>query len=186
MKHDWKPGPMIYPLPVAIISCGKDPDEYNLFTVSWLGTLSSEPPMCYISIKPKRHSHAIIKRDMEFVINLATHDLAFATDRSGLITGREHKKFEELGLTPERASVVGVPTIRESPVNIECRVKVVLSMGSHDIFISEIINLRIDEKLIEEESERIDLSKTDLIAFSYGNYYQLGNVIGKYGWSKEK
>lgn len=186
MKHNWKPGPMIYPLPVVMVSCGIDPEDYNIFAVSWIGTLSSEPPLCYISIKPKRHSHAIIKRDQQFVINLVTSDLILKTDRSGLISGSEHQKFEMLNLTAERGIMVQAPIIKESPVNIECRVKSIVSLGSHDAFISEVVNLQIDNNLVDVENETIDLNKSGLVAFSYGNYYRLQDIIGTYGWSKKK
>ena len=186
MKHNWKPGPMIYPLPVVMVSCGITPEDYNVFAVSWVGTLCSDPPICYISIKPKRHSHSIIKQDMQFAINLVTQELAFQTDRSGLITGSEHHKFEMLDLTPVRGELIQAPIIKESPINIECRVKSIVSLGSHDVFISEVVNLQINDNLVEADSQTVDLSRANLIAFSYGNYYMLQNVIGAYGWSKKK
>src|SRR5512146_57636 len=138
-KVKWKPGTMIYPLPAVMVSCGSSPEEYNILTVSWTGTICTEPAMCYISVRPQRHSHAIIKKNMEFVINLTTKDLAFATDWCGVKTGSRHKKFEEMGLTPVPASVVKAPMIEESPVNIECIVKEIKELGSHHMFISEVV-----------------------------------------------
>ena len=184
MKHDWKPGSMIYPLPVAMISYGKDPEEYNIFTVSWIGTLSSAPPCCYISVKPSRYSHAIIKKDMEFVINLVNKELFESADYSGIVSGREHKKFEELSLTPEVGRKVKAPLIKESPINIECKVKTIVSLGSHDVFIAEVVNIKVCDSLIDEETGKIDLQRANLIAFSYGKYFELGELIGEFGWSK--
>ena len=184
MKHDWKPGSMIYPLPVVMISYGKDPEEHNIFTVSWIGTLSSDPPYCYISVKPRRNAHRIIKKDMEFVINLVSKDLSQSADYSGVVSGREHRKFEELNLTPELGRVVKVPLIKESPINIECKVKTIVSLGSHDVFIAEVMNIKVCDSLIDEKTGKIDLHRANLITFSYGKYFELGEIIGEYGWSK--
>lgn len=186
MKRDFKPGAMIYPLPVALISCGKDKEEYNIFTTAWMGTLSSDPPICYISIKPERHSYNIIKRNMEFVINLATVELVQYADYCGLTTGSLKNKFEDLNLTIEYAKIVNAPIIKESPINIECRVKSIMNFGSHNIFISDIVNVRVDECLFDKNSNRIRLDNINLLAFSYGNYYGLGDIIGKYGMSHNK
>ena len=123
MKHSWKPGTMIYPLPAVMVSCGSSPEEYNIITVAWVGTLCTNPPMCYISVRPERHSYPILKREMEFVINLTTEDMAYATDWCGVNSGRDHRKFEEMHLTPGRAEVVRAPIIEESPLSIECRVR---------------------------------------------------------------
>ena len=121
MKHDWKPGTMIYPLPAVMVSCGSEPSEYNIITVAWVGTICTNPPMCYISVRPERHSYPILKKNMEFVINLTTRELAYATDWCGVNSGKDHAKFEEMKLTPGKASVVSAPTIEECPLCIECR-----------------------------------------------------------------
>ncbi len=186
MKRDFKPGAMIYPLPVALISCGQSTDDYNVFTSAWMGTLSSEPPTCYISIKPNRHSHHIIKKYMEFVINLTTVELCKHVDYCGLTTGSINNKFEELGLTIEYAKVINAPIIKESPINIECRVKSIVNYGSHDMFIADIVNVKVNEELFDDDSNRIKLDSINLLAFSYGNYYSLGDIIGKYGMSHKK
>ena len=123
MKQDWKPGTMIYPLPAVLVSCGCEPSEYNLITVAWVGTICTNPAMCYISVRPERFSYPILKKNMEFVINLTTRDLAYATDWCGVNSGRDHHKFEEMKLTPGKATVVHAPTVEESPLCIECRVK---------------------------------------------------------------
>ncbi|MDR2954609.1 MAG: flavin reductase family protein [Prevotella sp.] len=186
MKQDWKPGTLIYPLPAAMISCGSTPDEYNIITLSWLGTICTNPPMCYISVRPERHSYEIIKKNMEFVINITTQELAYATDWCGVKSGRDFNKFEEMKLTAGKASVVQAPVIEESPLNIECRVKEILSLGSHDMFIADVVNVKADEKYIDTESGKFSLEKANPIAYSHGQYYNMGNKIGGFGWSVKK
>lgn len=186
MKQDWKPGTLIYPLPAVMVSCGKEPAEYNIITVSWVGTLCTNPPMCYISVRPERHSYDILKRNMEFVINLTTKDLAFATDWCGVNSGKTHHKFEEMGLTAGKASVVNAPVIEESPLCIECRVKDVIGLGSHDMFIAEVVNVRADEKYMNPTTGAFDMEKAGLLAYIHGKYYELGEFIGKFGWSVQK
>ncbi|MBQ8593079.1 MAG: flavin reductase family protein [Bacteroidaceae bacterium] len=186
MKQDWKPGTMIYPLPAALVSCGSTPDEYNLLTVAWTGTICSEPAMCYISVRPERHSYPIIKRNMEFVINLTTRDMAFATDWCGVRSGKDYHKFEEMHLTPGKAKMVSAPIVEESPLCIECRVKEVISLGSHDMFIAEVLNVKADEKYLDAETGKFDLVASGLMAYVHGGYYELGKKIGKFGWSVEK
>lgn len=186
MKQDWKPGTLIYPLPAAMISCGSTPDEYNIITLSWLGTICTNPPMCYISVRPERHSYDIIKKNMEFVINITTDDLAFATDWCGVKSGRNTNKFEEMGLTPGKSSIVQAPVIVESPLNIECRVKEIISLGSHDMFIADVVNVKADEKYIDPETDKFCLEEANPIAYSHGQYYNLGNKIGGFGWSVKK
>lgn len=186
MKQDWKPGTLIYPLPAAMISCGSTPEEYNIITLSWLGTICTNPPMCYISVRPERHSYEIIKRDMEFVINISTEDLAFATDWCGVRSGKDFSKFDEMKLTPGKASIVQVPIIEESPLNIECRVREILSLGSHDMFIADVVNVKADEKYIDPETGKFSLESAKPIAYSHGQYYGLGEKIGGFGWTVRK
>lgn len=186
MKQDWKPGTMIYPLPAALISCGSNPDEHNIITVSWVGTICSDPPMCYISVRPSRHSYEIIKRAGEYVINLTTETLARATDWCGVRSGRDYNKFAEMGLTVGKASVVGAPLIEESPVCIECRVKEIMRLGSHDMFISEVVNVKADDQYLDPATGRFDMQKAGLLAYSHGHYYGLGKRIGKFGWSVQR
>jgi len=177
---------MIYPLPAALISCGSNPEEQNIFTVSWLGTICSDPPMCYISVRPSRYSHDIIKRNGEFVINLTTEELARATDWCGVRSGRDYNKFLEMKLTPGKATIVHAPVIEESPVCIECRVKEVIPLGSHDMFIADVVNVRADEQFLDSETGRFDMQRAGLLAYSHGHYYALGKKIGKFGWSVQK
>ena len=186
MKQDWKPGTLIYPLPAAMISCGSTPEEYNIITLSWLGTICTNPPMCYISVRPERHSYEIIKRDMEFAINITTEDLAFATDWCGVRSGKDFSKFDEMKLTPGKASIVQVPIIEESPLNIECRVREILCLGSHDMFIADVVNVKADEKYIDPETGKFSLESAKPIAYSHGQYYGLGEKIGGFGWTVRK
>ena len=185
-KQNWKPGNMIYPLPAALISCGRTPDEYNQMTVSWLGTICSDPPMCYISVRPGRNSHDIIKKNGEFVINLTTVELAEVTDWCGVKSGRDIDKFKESGLTPIKATVVKCPIVEEAPVSIECRVKEIIPLGTHDMFIADVVNIIADDKYIDNESGAFDLAASGLLAYSHGNYYAMGKKIGKFGWSVMK
>lgn len=186
MKQDWKPGTMIYPLPAAMISCGNTPEEYNIITVSWVGTICSDPPMCYISVRPSRHSHEIIKRTGNYVINLTTEALARATDWCGVRSGRDYNKFDEMKLTAGKATLVEAPLIEESPVCIECRVKEIIPLGSHDMFISEVVNVKADDQYLDPVTGRFDMQNAGLLAYSHGHYYGLGKRIGKFGWSVEK
>ncbi|KAA6324134.1 hypothetical protein EZS27_026504, partial [termite gut metagenome] len=186
MKQDWKPGTMIYPLPAVLISCGSNESEYNILTVAWTGTICSDPPMCYISVRPNRHSHAIIKRNMEFVINLTTKDMAFATDWCGVRSGKDYNKFAEMKLTPGKCSVVNAPLIEESPLCIECRVKEIVSLGSHDMFIADVVNVRAESDHLNGDTGKMGLAETHPLVFVHGNYYDLGDKIGKFGWSVEK
>lgn len=186
MKHSWKPGTMIYPLPAVMVSCGSSPEEYNIITVAWVGTLCTNPPMCYISVRPERHSYPILKREMEFVINLTTEEMAYATDWCGVNSGRDHRKFEEMRLTPGRAEVVRAPIIEESPLSIECRVREILALGSHDMFIADVVNVLADDRYLDPETGAFDMQRAHLIAYSHGNYYTLGDAIGKFGWSVRK
>ena len=183
-KQVWKPGTMVNPVPVVLVSCG-DENEKNIFTVAWTGTICSDPAMTYISVRKERYSYDIIKRTKEFCINLTTESLAYATDYCGVKSGRNENKFEKMNLTPKNASVVGAPLIEESPVNIECRVKEIKELGSHDMFIAEILAVNIDDKYIDENN-KFDISKCNLIAYSHGEYYKLGEKIGKFGFSVKK
>ncbi|MCD8293096.1 MAG: flavin reductase family protein [Prevotellaceae bacterium] len=186
MKEDWKPGTMIYPLPAVLVTCGGTPEEYNVLTVAWTGTVCSNPPMCYVSVRPERYSHDIILRNMEFVINLTTTGMARATDWCGVRSGRDYNKFKEMGLTPGKCTVVSAPLIEESPLCIECRVKEVLSLGSHDMFIADVVNVRAEMGRLNRQTGKLELAQSDPLVYVHGNYYGLGQKIGKFGWSVEK
>ncbi|MDE6450993.1 MAG: flavin reductase family protein, partial [Odoribacter sp.] len=166
--------------------CGAAPEEYNLFTVAWTGTLCTNPPMCYISVRPERHSYPIIRKNMEFVINLTTERLAFATDWCGVRSGKDYNKFEEMRLTPGKASVVKAPIVEEAPICIECRVKEIISLGSHDMFIAEVVNVQADDCFLNPETGKFEFERACPLVYVHGAYYGLGEKIGKFGWSVEK
>jgi flavin reductase (DIM6/NTAB) family NADH-FMN oxidoreductase RutF len=142
--------------------------------------------MCYISIRPERHSAPVLKKNMEFVINLTTRQLAYATDWCGVVSGKDHNKFVEMGLTPGKASVVAAPAIEESPLCIECRVREIMPLGSHDMYISDVVNVLADEEYIDKASNAFDMQRAGLLAYAHGQYYTLGDMIGRFGWSVKK
>ena len=183
-KVTWKSGTFIYPLPAVMVSCGTM-EESNIITVAWTGIINTDPAMCYISVRPTRHSYEMIKKTGEFVINLTTMDLAYATDWCGVKTGAKVDKFKEMKLTKEKANFVNCPMIKESPVSVECKVKEIRELGSHHMFVAEILGINADEKYINENGA-FDISKCDLIAYSNGNYYSLGKKIGRFGFSVQK
>jgi len=185
-KQNWKPGNMIYPLPAALISCGDINGKMNLLTVSWLGTLCTDPPMCYISVRPERYSYNLIKESGEFVINLTTVELAKVTDWCGVKSGRDFDKFKESGLTPIPASIVKCPVVAESPIAIECKVKEIKALGSHDLFIADVVNIIADDRYFDVETGAFNLEASGILAYSHGTYFSLGDRIGKFGWSVMK
>lgn len=176
---------MLNPLPAVIVSCG-DSKRSNLITVAWTGTICTNPPMLYISVRPERFSHAIIKDTMEFTVNLTTSAMAQVTDWIGVKSGRDFDKWRETGLTPYPGSAVSCPAIAESPISIECRVKEILSLGSHDMFIADVVNVLADEKYIDPSTGALDLGKANLLEFSHGHYYASGSELGHFGFSVKK
>ncbi|NPA36236.1 MAG: flavin reductase family protein [Chlorobi bacterium] len=185
-KISWKPGNMLYPLPAVMVTVGDKPENYNIITIAWTGTICSDPPMLYISVRPGRHSYHILKETGEFVINLTTKELAFATDWCGVRSGRKYNKFEKMNLSIGKSVKVKAPAIEESPVNIECKVTDVRKLGSHDMFIAEVVNVQVDESFINENTGALELNKAGLITYSHGNYFEIGKKIGKFGFSVEK
>jgi flavin reductase (DIM6/NTAB) family NADH-FMN oxidoreductase RutF len=186
VKKTFKSGTLIYPLPAVIVTVGMDESEYNMLTIAWTGTICSDPAMCYISVRPERHSYPILKKNMEFVINLTTQDMAFATDWIGVRSGKNFNKFKEMKLTPVKAHVVNAPYIDESPLCIECRVKEIINLGTHDMFIAEVVNILAEEKYIDPVTGAFDMQKAGLLVYVHGNYYGIGDLIGKFGWSVKK
>ena len=183
-KVTWKPGTFLYPLPAVMVSCG-NMEESNIITVAWTGILNTNPAMCYISVRPERYSHDIIKENGEFVINLTTEKLARATDWCGVRSGKDYDKFKEMHLTKERCKFVKCPSIKESPVSIECRVENVMHLGSHTMFAARVLSIDADEQYINEKGA-FDISKCNLIAYANGGYYSLGKKVGTFGYSVRK
>jgi len=183
-KVTWKPGTFLYPLPAVMVSCGTM-KKSNIITVAWTGILNTNPATVYISVRPTRYSYQLIKERGEFVINLTTKELAKATDWCGVKTGAKVDKFKEMNLHKERANFVKCPMIEESPVSIECKVKEVKQLGSHDMFIAEVLAINSDKKYINEKGT-FDISKCNLISYANGHYYTLGKKIGKFGFSVQK
>ena len=183
-KISWKPGTMVYPIPAVLVSCGTM-EKPNIITVAWTGTINSEPAMTYISIRPERYSYDIIKKTGEFVINLTTKDLAYATDYAGVTSGKNVDKVDKLGLNLEKSNNIQAPMIKESPVSIECKVKEIKELGSHHMFIAEVLSVNIDDTYLNENG-RFDMQKCNMLAYSHGEYYVLGEKIGKFGYSVKK
>lgn len=178
--------PMLTPAPVVMVSCGSRAEQQNILTIAWTGIINSKPPMTYISVQPSRYSHPILMEEREFVINITTQQLAFATDFCGVRSGRQLNKFETLGLTPEQADEVACPMIKESPVNLECKVFDIRSFPTHDMFLAEIVAVHVDKELIESDG-KIDLAKAKLLCYNHGEYFGLQEkAIGRFGFSVMK
>ena len=183
-KITWKAGTFIYPIPAVMVSCGTM-EKANIITVAWTGILNTNPATVYISVRPTRYSYQIIKEQKEFVINLTNKELVQATDWCGVKTGAKVDKFKEMHLHKEKAKFLSCPMIQESPVSIECRVKEIIPLGSHDMLLAEELAINADEKYINDKGA-FDISKCDLIAYANGNYYTLGKKLGKFGFSVQR
>lgn len=184
-KQNWKPGNMLYPVPAVMVSCKRPGEKANIITIAWAGTICSDPAMVSISVRPERYSYDIIKETGEFTINLVTERLAFATDYCGVKSGRDVDKFSEMKLHTCPGVNVACPGIEESPVNIECRVKEVLPLGSHNMFIAEVVGVQISDEYMDKTG-KFNLNSTGLVAYSHGEYFGLGDKIGKFGYSVRK
>ena len=180
----WKAGTFEYPIPAVMVSLGTM-EKSNIITVAWTGILCTNPAKVYISVRKERYSYNIIKETGEFVINLTTKDLAYATDWCGVRSGSKYDKFKEMKLTKQKANFVKCPMIKESPVSIECRVSEIKELGSHHMFIADVLGINADEKYIDEKGA-FDISKCNLIAYANGGYYPLAKKIGKFGFSVQK
>ena len=183
-KLKWKPGTMVYPVPPVMVSCG-DMENSNILTVAWTGIICTDPAMTYVSIRKERFSYDIIKSHGEFVINLASSNLAQVVDFCGVKSGRTIDKFKECNLTKELGTETNCPMIKECPINIECRVKEIKELGTHDMFIAEILAVNVDDKYLDDTG-KFDMEACDLLAYSHGQYYSLGKRLGKFGFSVEK
>ncbi len=184
-KENWKPGNMLYPVPAVMVTCQRPGEKANIITVAWAGTICSDPAMLSISVRSERYSHDIIEETGEFVVNLVTEKLAKPCDWCGVRSGRDYDKFKETGLTEYRSDYMDTPAIEESPVNIYCKVKKVEHLGSHDMFIAEVIGVTVADEYMDEKG-RFDLAATNLIAYSHGEYFALGKKVGKFGYSVNK
>lgn len=184
-KQIWKPSTLLNPVPVVMVTSSDAAGKANIITLAWAGTINSEPPMLSISVRKERYSYNLISEKGQFAVNLTTEKLAFATDLCGVKSGRDTDKFQAAGLTPEKASVIDVPIIAESPVSLECVVKNKLELGSHDMFIAEIVAVDADETLLDENG-KLMLDKAGLICYSHGKYYTLGKELGFFGYSVAK
>lgn len=184
-KQVWKPSTLLNPVPAVMVTCSDGAGNSNIITVGWAGTVNSKPPMLSISVQKQRYSHAMIKETGEFVVNLPTEKLAYAVDLCGVKSGRDINKFEAAGLTPVKASAVSVPLIDECPVSLECTVKSYLELGSHDMFIAEIVAVDVEEELLDTVG-KLHLEKAGLICYSHGKYWTLGKCLGYFGYSVTK
>lgn len=177
---------MVYPVPALLVTCGDKPENWNMLTVAWTGTICTDPAMCYISVRPERYSYDLIVKNMEFTLNLTTADMARATDWAGVRSGRDYDKWKETGLTPLPGEKVSSPTIDESPLSIECRVKKILNLGSHHMILGDVLNIRADGRYIDHATGAFHLEDSNLMAYSHGKYYALGELLGSFGFSVRK
>ena len=184
-KLDFKPGNMLYPLPAVMVSVRDKEGNDNIITVAWTGTVCTNPPMLYISVRPERHSYKALHETGEFVVNLTTEKIAKATDFCGVRSGRDMYKFEQTGLIKGEAKKINAPVIEDSPVNIECRVKKIMPLGSHDMFLAKVTAVQVDESLLDEKG-KLDLNKAHLVAYSHGEYQTFDNILGTFGYSVKK
>ena len=182
-KH-LSPGTLLAPVPPALVSVG-DYDNANLITIGWTGILASQPPKTYISVRPSRYSYEILKKHREFVINLPSKDLARAVDYAGIYTGKKVDKWEKCSLTKQKSDKVDTPTVAECPIAIECRITEIIPMGSHDVFMADIVGVSCHEDIIDAEG-KMHFEKADLLAYAHGQYYELGKVVGRFGFSTDK
>lgn len=184
-KQVWKPSTMLNPVPAVMVTCSDAEGRANIITLAWAGTINSDPPMVSISVRKERYSHGLIVNKGQFAVNLTTRKLVYATDLCGVKSGRDVDKFELANLTAEKASVIDVPIIKESPVSLECVVKNRLELGSHDMFIAEVVAVDVNEELLDKKGKLL-LEKAGLICFSHGKYWTLGEELGFFGYSVAK
>lgn len=181
-KVTWQPGNMLYPIPAVMVSCKREGEKPNICTVAWTGNICSQPAMLSISVRPERYSYDIIASTGEFVVNLTSKKLAYAADWCGVRSGRDYDKFAEMKLTPLKSQKISAPGIAQSPVNIECKVKEIIKLGSHDMFIADVLCVNVDDSFMDDKG-KFDLQKADLVSYSHGEYFRLGEKIGKFGYS---
>jgi len=180
-----KPGNFVYPVPAVMVSVRDKAGNDNIFTVAWCGTVCSDPAMVYISVRESRHSYHMLKESREFVINLPNESLAYATDYCGCTTGAKTDKWKDMHLTRGKAGKISTPTIEEAPVSIECKVKKIIPLGSHDMFLAEVVAIQVDDKYLDQKKS-FHMEKCGLIAYEHGAYRSLGKIIGRFGYSVRK
>lgn len=185
-RINWKPGNLLYPLPVVMVTCGSSPEEFNVLTIAWAGTICTDPPMLSISVRPERHSYGIIRDNMEFTVNLVNESLVRAADYCGVRSGRDTNKFRDMKLELVDGEKVKSPSIIQSPLNIECKVDQILELGSHHMFIATVVNARADDTLLNRKTGKFDLAHSSLVAYNHGGYYSLCEFLGKFGFSVQK
>lgn len=184
-KQNWKPGNMLYPVPAVMVSCGRTGEKPNIITVAWAGTICSDPAMVSISVRRERYSYNILMETGEFVINLVNRSLVRAADYCGVRSGRDVDKFQTLHLTPLPSAKIGAPGIEESPLNLECRVRQVIPLGTHDMFLADVVGVTVDEQYLDEKGT-FHLNDSGLVAYSHGTYFELGKKLGTFGFSVKK
>lgn len=184
-KQTWKAGNMLYPLPVVMVSAADGEGNDDIITVAWVGTVCTNPPMVSISVRPERYSYHMIRESGEFVINLSTEKLAKIVDYCGVRSGRDVDKFKETGLTREKAEFVKAPMIQESPVSIECKVNQVLELGSHHMFVADVLAVHVDEQYMDE-NQKFHLEASNPLIYSHGEYSGIGEKVGTFGYSVRK
>jgi flavin reductase (DIM6/NTAB) family NADH-FMN oxidoreductase RutF len=184
-KVIWKPATLLNPVPLVMVTSAGSEGKPNIITLAWAGTINSDPPMLSVSIRKNRYSYDLIKERGEFAVNLVTEKIVKAADFCGVKSGREIDKFKETGLTPEKASVINVPIIKESPVSIECVLKSITELGSHDMFIGEVVSVNVEESLLDKNG-KLQLEKAGLVCYSHGKYWSLGKNLGFFGYSVAK
>lgn len=186
MKENWKPGTVIYPLPALLVTCGASPEEWNMLTVAWTGTICTNPPMCYISVRPERHSYPVLMRTGEFTLNLTTEAMARAVDWAGVRSGADYDKWDKTGLKPLKGVAVSSPTIADSPLAIECRIKEVMRLGSHDMMVADVLNVRADSRWLDKDTGVFDLAASRPLVYLHGKYFGIGELLGTFGFSVKK
>lgn len=184
-KEYWKPGNMLYPLPVVMVSCQRPGERPNIITVAWAGTICSDPAMLSVSVRPERYSHGILGETGQFVVNLVNRNLVYATDYCGVRSGRDVDKFGEMHLTPLPSRMIAAPGIAESPVNLECQITQTIPLGSHDLFLARILGVTVDGNYMDPKG-KFNLNHTGLVTYSHGEYFQLGEKLGSFGYSVKK
>lgn len=184
MKVTWDAAALLAPVPAVMVSCGSM-EKPNIITIAWTGIVNTDPAMTYISVRPSRYSYDIIKQNREFVINLVSRDLVRKADGCGIYTGHKVDKFKKFDLTPQKASKVNAPMIAQSPINIECTVKDIIPLGTHDMFLAQIVAVNVEESLLDQKG-KLCMGKAKLVAYSHGDYLELGKRVGKFGFSVKK